>query len=173
MLKDQLILKTILIVVFGVLFVCGAIWQARNCPAEGKGKRGVLRTSVAIICAVISLLYLINVNGLFHFMEYPSQMLPEPWSHYIIYRKYDVPQIWGAPTNVQFTFFSCLSASLLFLAIAFYLFFYRKSNSKIWAKVLKVFNFVLVIFYDAESELHLLRLLGVSAVAFSCSLVSV
>lgn len=144
MLRDQFIVRTILTVVLGVLFVCGAIWQAGNCPAEEKGTRGVLRTSMAIICTGISLVYWIYVIGSLQFIEFPTQMLPEPYTPYTIIREYGVNPVWGAPTYEQFLFFSCLSGAILSLAIAFYLFFYRKSNSKIWAKVLKVFNFVLV-----------------------------
>lgn len=142
MLRDQFIVRTILTVVLGVLFVCGAIWQAGNRPAEKKGTRGVLSTSMAIICTGISLVYWICVIGCL--MEYPTQVLPESYTPYSIVRKYGVNQVWEAPTYEQFRIFRCLLAAILFLAIAFYLFFYRKSNSKMWAKVLKVFNFVLV-----------------------------
>lgn len=144
MLRDQFIVRTILTVVLGVLFVCGAIWQAGNRPADKKGTRGVLSTSMAIICIGISLVGVIGVIGSLQLIEFPTQMLPESYTPYTIIRKYDVNQVWGFPTYEQLMFFSILSVAILFLAIAFYLFFYRKSNSKIWAKVLKVFNFVLV-----------------------------
>lgn len=144
MLRDQFIVRTILTVVLGVLFVCGAIWQAGNRPAEKKGTRGVLSTSMAIICTGISLVGVIGVIGSLQLIEFPMQMLPESYTPYTIIRKYGVNQVWGFPTYEQLMFFSCLSAAILFLAIAFYLFFYRKSNSKMWAKVLKVINFVLV-----------------------------
>lgn len=54
MLRNQFIVRTVIVVILGVLFVYGAIWQAGNCPAEEVKKRSWLRIVLAVFCTIIS-----------------------------------------------------------------------------------------------------------------------
>lgn len=146
MLMSQFIVRTILTVIFGVLFVYGAIWQAGDRPAEGVKKRSWPRIALAVFCTAFSVLSVVIAVAAIHYMEFPVKMLPDTYSTYpqsSIIRPSSVHQVWGAPTMQQFSFFSSLNGAIMLFAIACYLFFYERSNSKRWAKVLKVLNFVL------------------------------
>lgn len=146
MLRNQFIVRTVIVVILGVLFVYGAIWQAGNCPAEEVKKRSWLRIVLAVFCTIISAWAIVCAVADISSMPFPVKMLPEAYTTYpqcSIIRPSSVHQVWGPPTIQQFSFFSFLNGAIMFFAIACYLFFYERSNSKWWAKTLKVLNFVL------------------------------
>lgn len=129
MLKDQFIVRTILTVLLGVFFVYCAIRYAGNRPTYSAVKRGKFQIALSVLSVVVSGIYVVLSVTAYHCIDFSSQSI----SMY-----YPTP-----PTDWWSIFFNCLSCAITSFAIACYLFFYKRSNTKIWAKVLKVFNFAL------------------------------
>ena len=130
MFKGQFIFRMILTAVCTVLFVYGAIWQARNHPVEKTKKRGVLRLAIAVLFAVLSLVFAAIAVMVIQ-DPHISAALNKFGTQGLVY------------TSQQFAFLRALQCAIVFLIIACYLFFFKKSNSKIWASVFKIYNLLL------------------------------
>lgn len=115
MFEGQFIFRMILTAVCTVLFVYGAIWQARNHPVEKTKKRGVLRLAIAVLFAVLSLVYAATAVMVIQ-DPHISAALNKFGTQGLVY------------TSQQFAFLRVLLCAIVFLIIACYLFFFKKGN---------------------------------------------
>ena len=155
MLKAQFYTRLVFIGLFGIIFIWAMINMARRNPISNIKEKLILRK---ILAFVFILLGIINATAAIVYLEMvspPSEMCGQPFSVNMIVRKVGTIQYWGYPTDIQqfaITFYSNIFISAAFAGYSFY---FRKSSSAWWEKILKVILVILTYaFYVSSTDWH-------------------
>lgn len=149
MLKDQLIMRLLLIVVFGIIYVRTMLKMAvyKNCETT-KQKHIVLKvlgglSLLGCVSAAFSGIYLLTQ------IDYPSE--PITFSHKASVRPSSSTIIWGYPTSFQNQVIMMFNNIFTGLGLAAYCFCFKSSNTTMWKKILKFLGgvFLLGLFCSA------------------------
>ncbi|MBO4753243.1 MAG: hypothetical protein J5543_01475 [Bacteroidales bacterium] len=135
MLKEQLIMRLLLIVIVGIVYVRTMLKMAiyKNCETT-KQKHVVLKvlgglSLLVCVIAAFSGIYLLTQ------MEYPSE--PITFSYTASVRPSSSKIVWGYPTSLQIQAIMMFNNIFTGLGLAAYCFCFKSSNTTLWKKIMK------------------------------------
>lgn len=136
MLEDQFIIRLILIAFFGIVYIYTMTKMASCNSAETTIQKHVVFKIIGSICLLLSTLNLIWGIYLLTQIQYPEQTN--------IFGFNEPVGTNGHPTYEQNQIMTCITNVFSSLAWASYCFFFKKSNRKLWTKILIFINGVLL-----------------------------
>lgn len=154
MLQEQFYYRLLLIIALGFIYVKTMMKMALYKPVEGTKKN----LEMKIIGGIFVLLALYEGGmGIYLLtqVQHPMKMIDFIPTPNQIVRPSSTHIIWGYVTNAQWHVVSMITNTMTSLGIGAYFFFYRKSVSKWWEKVLKfLFGVLLYAFYVNATDFH-------------------
>ncbi len=155
MLQDQFISRLLLIVVFGVVYICTMMKMASCNSVETAPQKhivlkviGFINVLLGIICLIMGIFWMMQV-------EYPEQTIDISYNVNQIVRTSDKYVVWGYPTSEQNHAIMGITNIFSSLALAAYCFFYKKSDRKWWKKIGWFFYCLLMYaFYCSATNFH-------------------
>ena len=161
---SQFVSEIITLIIFGIVYVAILVYCARRDPSGLPQKRKTLRTVLGVLSLLISAFVLIiviislqsgkvNVNPLtelgYNLSRYgtanPSEMMKETGlGANTIYRRSDVPIVWGYPSIFQYVIRSLVLYFFVLLGWGVYLLLFKPSDTTKGRKVFKVIGFILL-----------------------------
>lgn len=153
--EHQFINRLGLIVIFGIVYIYTMTKMASYNSKESTPQK---HTALRIIGSIILLSSVLDIFlGIYLLMQiqYPEQIIDFSYTPYQNVRPSNVFIAWGYPTSQQNLAIMSITNIFSTLALASYCFFYRKSNSKWYEKILKfIYGLFLYLFYCSATDLH-------------------
>ena len=155
MLQEQFYYRLLLIVAFGFIYVKTMMKMALYKPEKETKKKNLVMKIVGGIFILLALfeggmgIYLLTQ------VQHPTEMIDFIPTPNQIVRPSSTHIIWGYVTDAQWHIVSMITNTMTSLGLGAYFFFYRKSVSKWWEKVLKfLFGALLYAFYVNATDFH-------------------
>lgn len=155
MLQYQLQFRLFLVAFFGVLYIFAMKKMARHASGETTPKRHVVLKIISFLNLLSSVICMVTGIYLLHKMQYPENTITDTYSPYQIVHTYDEFCWWGYPTQQQNQAIMSITNVFSGLALAVYCFYFEKSDSKWWNKVLKfIYGVLLYMFFCSATNFH-------------------
>lgn len=155
MLQYQLQFRLFLVAFFGVLYIFAMKKMARHASVETTPKRHVVLKIISFLNLLSSVICMVTGIYLLHKMQYPENTITDTFSPYQIVHTYDEFCWWGYPTQQQNQAIMSITNVFSGLALAVYCFYFEKSDSRWWNRVLKfIYGVLMYMFFCSATNFH-------------------
>lgn len=139
MLENQFYTRFVLNVIIGLMFVYAMIKMARHNNQETQPTKHTVMDTFGGLFTIFSLFSLVSCLIKMTSIDFPSSINQPLLGTHPIAHPSSSTLYWGMPTPIQHSVLSTILCTFGAVGLSGYLFFYRKSNSPWWKKILKFF----------------------------------